>query len=112
MNPTVAAFIGLTVMVAGLVGLLLFAGVPTLLGIMARARFPDIAPTSNLALPMIFMHGLPPLAGAVALIDQAIVNEAHDLGMVVPNRKREETGGGGHGDDDDGDDDHEEGDDD
>ena len=48
-------------------GLLLFAGVPTLLGIMARARFPDIAPTSNLALPMIFMHGLPPLAGAVAL---------------------------------------------
>ena len=48
-------------------GLLLFAGVPTLLGIMARARFPDIAATPNLALPMIFMHGLPPLAGAVAL---------------------------------------------
>lgn len=27
--------------------------------------------------------------GAVALIDQAIVNEAHDLGLVVPNRKRD-----------------------
>lgn len=27
--------------------------------------------------------------GAVALIDQAIVNEAHDLGVVVPNRKRD-----------------------
>jgi len=26
--------------------------------------------------------------GAVALIDQAIVNEAHDLGFVVPNRQR------------------------
>ena len=29
--------------------------------------------------------------GAVALLDQAIVNEAHDLGFVVPNRKRDET---------------------
>jgi SSS family solute:Na+ symporter len=48
-------------------GLLLFAGVPTLLGIMARARFPEIIATPNLALPMVFMHGLPPLAGAVAL---------------------------------------------
>ena len=48
-------------------GLLLFAGVPVLLGIMARARFPEIAGTPNLALPMVFMHGLPPLAGAIAL---------------------------------------------
>ncbi len=48
-------------------GLLLFAGVPTLLGIMARAKFPEIADTPNLALPMILMHGLPPLVGAVAL---------------------------------------------
>jgi DNA polymerase elongation subunit (family B) len=43
--------------------------------------------------------------GAVALIDQAIVNEAHDLGMVVPNRKRDEsereTYGGGDDDDND-----------
>jgi solute:Na+ symporter, SSS family len=48
-------------------GLLVFAGVPTLLGIIARSRFPEIATAPNLALPMIFMHGLPPLAGAVAL---------------------------------------------
>jgi len=48
-------------------GLLLFAGVPMVLGLMARARFPEIAGTPNLALPMIFMHGLPPVAGAVAL---------------------------------------------
>ena len=48
-------------------GLALFAGVPTLLGIMARGRFPEIAATPNLALPMIFMYGLPPLVGAVAL---------------------------------------------
>ncbi len=48
-------------------GLLLFAGVPTMLGIMARSKFPEIAATSNMALPMIFMQALPPLAGAVAL---------------------------------------------
>jgi SSS family solute:Na+ symporter len=48
-------------------GLFAFAGVPVLLGLMARARFPEIAGTPNLALPMIFMHGLPALAGAVAL---------------------------------------------
>lgn len=48
-------------------GLLLFAGVPTLLGIMARSKFPEIATTSNMALPMVFMQGLPPVAGAVAL---------------------------------------------
>lgn len=49
------------------VGLLLFAAVPMLLGIMARARFPELLESPNLALPMVFMHGLPPLAGAVAL---------------------------------------------
>jgi SSS family solute:Na+ symporter len=48
-------------------GLLFFAAVPMLLGIMARARFPEIAGTPNLALPMILVQGLPPLAGAVAL---------------------------------------------
>ena len=48
-------------------GLLLFAGVPTLLGVMARGKFPEIADTPNMALPMIFMYGLPALAGAVAL---------------------------------------------
>lgn len=34
---------------------------------------------------------LPTTMGAVALIDQAIVNEAHDLGMVVPTRKRDDV---------------------
>jgi DNA polymerase elongation subunit (family B) len=29
--------------------------------------------------------------GAVALLDQAIVNEAHDLGLVVPNRKHTDS---------------------
>jgi SSS family solute:Na+ symporter len=48
-------------------GLLLFAAVPVLLGIIARSRFPEIAMTPNLALPMVFMQGLPPLAGAIAL---------------------------------------------
>jgi SSS family solute:Na+ symporter len=47
-------------------GLLLFAGVPALLGIIARGRFPDL-PATNLALPTILMRGLPPLVGAVAL---------------------------------------------
>ncbi|MFN7980432.1 MAG: hypothetical protein U0Q11_01110 [Vicinamibacterales bacterium] len=48
-------------------GLALFAGVPTLLGIMARGRFPELVSTPNLALPTIFMQGLPPLVGAIAL---------------------------------------------
>lgn len=48
-------------------GLLLFAGVPTVLGVIARARFPEIASTPNMALPMVFMHGLTPAVGALAL---------------------------------------------
>jgi SSS family solute:Na+ symporter len=36
------------------------------LGIIARGRFPDLEAT-NLALPMILMHALPPLVGALAL---------------------------------------------
>ena len=42
--------------------------------------------------------------GAVALLDQAIVNEAHDLGFVVPNRKRDADGGRSSQSDDDDDD--------
>jgi SSS family solute:Na+ symporter len=49
------------------IGLLLFAAVPTVLGIIARARFPGIVDSPNLALPMVFMYGLPPVAGAIAL---------------------------------------------
>ncbi len=47
-------------------GLFMFAAVPAVLGIIARGRFPDL-PATNLALPMILMHGLPPVVGAVAL---------------------------------------------
>jgi SSS family solute:Na+ symporter len=48
-------------------GLAVFAAVPMLLGLMARGRFPEIADTPNMALPMVLMHGLPPIAGALAL---------------------------------------------
>jgi solute:Na+ symporter, SSS family len=50
------------------IGLFVFAGVPVFLGIIARGRFPDLpAASTNLALPMILMHSLPPLVGAIAL---------------------------------------------
>ncbi len=48
-------------------GLFLYAGVPVLLGIVARKQFPDLAPPADLALPMILTHGLPPLVGAIGL---------------------------------------------
>jgi SSS family solute:Na+ symporter len=48
------------------IGLFLFAGVPVLLGIIARGQFPDLAST-NLALPTILTRSLPPLVGGVAL---------------------------------------------
>jgi SSS family solute:Na+ symporter len=47
-------------------GLLAYAGVPALLGIVARARFPDLA-DEKLALPMLLIQGLPPLAGAIGI---------------------------------------------
>jgi SSS family solute:Na+ symporter len=47
-------------------GLFLFAGVPVLLGMIARGHFPSL-PATNLALPMILMYSVPPVAGAVAL---------------------------------------------
>jgi solute:Na+ symporter, SSS family len=48
------------------VGLLLYAAVPPLLGIVARARFPDL-PQHELALPMVLMYGVPPLVGSLGL---------------------------------------------
>jgi len=60
-DPAVRTGVGLNAL-----GLFVFAGVPALLGIIARGRFPDL-PATNLALPMILMHGLPPLVGALAL---------------------------------------------
>jgi SSS family solute:Na+ symporter len=47
-------------------GLLAYAGVPALLGIVARAQFPELA-DEKLALPMLLIHGLPPLVGAIGL---------------------------------------------
>jgi SSS family solute:Na+ symporter len=46
--------------------LFLFAGVPVLLGTIARAGFPNL-PAPNLALPTVFTEALPALAGALAL---------------------------------------------
>ncbi len=47
-------------------GLLLFAIVPALLGMIARRQFPGLA-SADSALPMLLVHSLPPLVGAVGL---------------------------------------------
>jgi len=47
-------------------GLLLYAPVPVLMGLIARARFPDL-PNRELALPMVLMHGVPPIVGSLGL---------------------------------------------
>ena len=43
-----------------------FAIVPAILGIIARAQFPSLG-TADAALPMILVHALPPLVGAIGL---------------------------------------------
>lgn len=48
------------------VGLLVFAAIPPLLGMVARARHPDLA-ASDLALPTVFMRDLPFWIGALGL---------------------------------------------
>jgi SSS family solute:Na+ symporter len=48
------------------VALLLFAAVPPLLGMIARAVVPDL-PDQNLALPTLLLQSLPPLVGALGL---------------------------------------------
>ena len=60
-DTTVRVGVGLNAL-----GLFLFAGVPVLLGVIARGQFPNLA-SSNLALPMILTASLPPFIGAVAL---------------------------------------------
>jgi solute:Na+ symporter, SSS family len=47
-------------------GLFAYAIVPALLGIIARSRFPELAST-NTALPLILIHLLPPVVGAIGL---------------------------------------------
>ena len=46
--------------------LLVFAAIPPLLGMFARAAFPDL-PDHDLALPTLLMESLPPLVGALGL---------------------------------------------
>ena len=48
-------------------GLLLYAAVPAILGIAARRMFPDLVAAPDAALPMLLIHALPPLVGAVGL---------------------------------------------
>lgn len=48
------------------VGLLLYAPIPALLGMIARARFPSL-PNQELALATIFMHGVPAFVGGLGL---------------------------------------------
>jgi solute:Na+ symporter, SSS family len=48
------------------VGLLVFAIVPALLGMIARTQFPSLA-SSDSALPMLLVHSVPPLVGAIGL---------------------------------------------
>jgi len=47
-------------------GLFAFAGVPALLGIVARSQFPALA-AADTALPMLLTHTLPPFVGAIGL---------------------------------------------
>lgn len=48
-------------------GLLLYAAVPAILGIVARRLFPDLGATSTAALPLLLMHAVPPAVGAIGL---------------------------------------------
>lgn len=47
-------------------GLFAYAAVPVLMGIIARARFPNL-PNHELALPTILMDGVPPIIGSLGL---------------------------------------------
>ncbi len=47
-------------------GLLLFAAVPAILGMLTRASFPDL-PSSDLALPTLLVRAVPPAIGAIGL---------------------------------------------
>src|SRR5262249_11199723 len=65
------------------IGLFLYAGVPALLGMIARARFPDLV-DEKLALPTLLIHGLPPLVGAfgVSAVFSAELSAA-DAGLFM-----------------------------
>jgi SSS family solute:Na+ symporter len=48
------------------IALLLYAAVPPLMGMIARARFPALT-NHELALPMLLMYGVPPIVGSLGL---------------------------------------------
>jgi SSS family solute:Na+ symporter len=48
------------------IALLLYAAVPPLMGMIARARFPGLL-NHELALPMLLMYGVPPIVGSLGL---------------------------------------------
>jgi SSS family solute:Na+ symporter len=53
---------------ANAVGLFAYAMVPVLMGMVARVRFPNLAPAEyELALPLVLMHVVPPVVGAIGL---------------------------------------------
>lgn len=47
-------------------GLFLYAGMPVILGMIARVRFPSLA-SPDLALPMLLLEGVPPAVGTLGL---------------------------------------------
>jgi len=49
------------------VGLLVYAAVPAILGIVARGLFPDLGTSPDAALPMVLTHAVPPIVGAIGL---------------------------------------------
>jgi solute:Na+ symporter, SSS family len=53
---------------ANALGLFAYALVPVLLGMVARVKFPTLAPAEyELALPLVLMHVVPPVVGAIGL---------------------------------------------
>ena len=53
---------------ANALGLFAYAMVPVLIGMVARVRFPNLTPPEyELALPLVLMHVVPPVVGAIGL---------------------------------------------
>jgi len=53
---------------ANALGLFAYAMVPVLIGMVARVRYPNLAPAEyELALPLVLMHVVPPVVGALGL---------------------------------------------
>ncbi len=63
--------------------LLAYAGIPVLMGMIARVSFPDLT-NHELALPMVLMYGVPPLVGSLGLaaVFSAEISSA-DAGLFI-----------------------------